>query len=62
VDLRSVFETAAKNGAAILASPVVATIKNCRDNTIIETVDRAGLYEAQTPQVFDAKTSKQGLR
>lgn len=49
------FETAAKTGAAILACPVTATIKKCRDNTIIETVDRAGLYEAQTPQVFDAK-------
>ncbi len=52
------FETAAKTGAAILASPVAATVKKAKDNTIIETVDRRGLYEAQTPQVFDAKLLK----
>ena len=37
----------------MLASPVVATIKLVKDNTIIETIDRSGLYEAQTPQIFD---------
>jgi 2-C-methyl-D-erythritol 4-phosphate cytidylyltransferase len=46
--------TAAKTGAAILAAPLVATIKEVKANTIIKTVDRAGLYEAQTPQVFKA--------
>jgi 2-C-methyl-D-erythritol 4-phosphate cytidylyltransferase len=45
---------AAKTGAAILACPVVATLKDVRDNTIIKTVDRSSLYEAQTPQVFEA--------
>ena len=48
------FSAAAKEGAAILASRVVPTIKRVRDDTIIETVDRAGLWEAQTPQVFEA--------
>ena len=52
------FAAAAKTGAAILACPVSATIKQARDNTIIKTVDRAGLYEAQTPQVFKADLLK----
>jgi 2-C-methyl-D-erythritol 4-phosphate cytidylyltransferase len=46
---------AAQTGAAILACPVVATIKEAKNNVIIQTVDRAGLYEAQTPQVFKAE-------
>jgi len=52
------FATAAKTGAAILACPVAATLKEAKDNTIIKTVDRAGLYEAQTPQVFEASLLK----
>lgn len=56
--LEKVITTAAQTGAAILACPVSATIKQVKDNTIIKTVDRAGLYEAQTPQVFDAKLLK----
>ena len=47
-----VFEQAAKNGAAILAAPLVGTIKRVKDNVIEETASREGLYEAQTPQVF----------
>ncbi|MHC4130992.1 MAG: 2-C-methyl-D-erythritol 4-phosphate cytidylyltransferase [Planctomycetota bacterium] len=46
------FAQAAKSGAAILACPVSATIKDAKDNTIIKTVDRTDLWEAQTPQVF----------
>ncbi len=49
----AVFEEAEKSGAAILAIPEVATLK-CVSNekTIIETVSREGLWQAQTPQVF----------
>jgi 2-C-methyl-D-erythritol 4-phosphate cytidylyltransferase len=50
-----VITAAAKTGAAILACPVVATLKEAKDNCVIQTVDRAGLYEAQTPQVFKAE-------
>ncbi len=53
-----VIAEAAKTGAAILACPVVATLKEARDKVIIRTVDRAGLYEAQTPQVFKAELLK----
>ncbi|OQA01493.1 MAG: 2-C-methyl-D-erythritol 4-phosphate cytidylyltransferase [Planctomycetes bacterium ADurb.Bin401] len=47
-----VFKAAEKNGAAMLACPVVATLKKVENGQIIQTVDRAGLFEAQTPQVF----------
>ncbi len=54
-----VFAAAAKDGAAILAMPVTATLKRIgptsdgrKDHQIAETVDRQGLWAAQTPQVF----------
>jgi 2-C-methyl-D-erythritol 4-phosphate cytidylyltransferase len=48
-----VFATGARTGAAILAIPVVGTLKRVGgDHVITETVDRTGLWEAQTPQVF----------
>jgi len=48
-----VFAAGARTGAAILATPVVATLKRvAADQTISGTVDRTGLWEAQTPQVF----------
>lgn len=53
-----VISRAAETGAAILACPVVATIKKVSNRKIIETVDRTGLYEVQTPQVFDADLLK----
>ncbi len=52
------FETAAKTSAAMLACPVVATLKKVTDSNIVETIDRTGLYEAQTPQVFETKLLK----
>jgi len=57
-----VFAQAGKTGAAILASPVVATIKKVTDGKITETVDRTGLYEAQTPQVFETGLLKEAYR
>ncbi len=48
-----VFAAGAKTGAAILAIPVVGTLKRVGpDHAITQTVDRTGLWEAQTPQVF----------
>jgi 2-C-methyl-D-erythritol 4-phosphate cytidylyltransferase len=48
-----VFAAADKTGAAILAYPVHGTLKRVAgDGAILETVDRQGLWEAQTPQVF----------
>ena len=53
-----VISKATETTAAILACPVVATIKKADAGKIIETVDRTGLYEVQTPQVFDADLLK----
>lgn len=48
-----VFAAAAETGAALLAYPVRGTLKSVGDDAVIaETVPRAGLWEAQTPQVF----------
>jgi 2-C-methyl-D-erythritol 4-phosphate cytidylyltransferase len=57
-----VIAEAAKTGAAILACPVIATLKEAKDNVIIQTVDRAGLYEAQTPQVFKAELLRKAYK
>lgn len=52
----SVFEMATKTKAAILATPVVATLKRVgKDHKIEGTVPRDQLWEAQTPQVFERK-------
>lgn len=49
----NIFAAAVKNGAAILATPVVSTLKRvARDGLIQETISRTDLWEAQTPQVF----------
>ena len=56
--LEQVFDKAEATGAAMLASPVTATLKKVENGQIIETVDRNGLYEAQTPQVFKAEILK----
>ena len=53
-----VIAAAAKSGASLPACPVAATLKEAKDNTIIKTVDRVALYEAQTPQVFAAELLK----
>jgi 2-C-methyl-D-erythritol 4-phosphate cytidylyltransferase len=48
-----VFAAGERTGAAILAIPVVGTLKRVGpDHVITDTVDRTGLWEAQTPQVF----------
>jgi 2-C-methyl-D-erythritol 4-phosphate cytidylyltransferase len=49
----AVFEAAERDGAAILATQVNATLKRVDQKKRIEaTVDRESLWEAQTPQVF----------
>ena len=51
----NVFAAAEKSGAAILAIPIAGTIKRVANGNIEETVPRANLWEAQTPQVFERK-------
>jgi 2-C-methyl-D-erythritol 4-phosphate cytidylyltransferase len=51
--IEDVFNAAARDGAAILATQVNATLKRVdQKKRIQETVNREGLWEAQTPQVF----------
>jgi len=50
----AVIAAASKSGAAIPASPVTATLKEAEDGVVQRTVHRGGLFEAQTPQVFEA--------
>jgi 2-C-methyl-D-erythritol 4-phosphate cytidylyltransferase len=46
------FDAAKATGAAILAHPVADTLKRVDGTEISETVPRAGLWQAQTPQAF----------
>ncbi|WP_435011330.1 2-C-methyl-D-erythritol 4-phosphate cytidylyltransferase [Tundrisphaera lichenicola] len=49
----AVFAAAIEHGAALLAVAVADTLKRVGlDGVIVETVPRAGLFGAQTPQVF----------
>jgi len=48
-----VIAAAQAHGAALPACPVTPTIKAVENGFITQTVCRAGLYEAQTPQVFN---------
>ena len=49
----AVFAAAKAHGAALLALPVADTVKRVDEGRrTVETVPRAGLYLAQTPQVF----------
>jgi len=51
--VNSVVESAEKHGAAIVAIPMRDTVKRVTSNQIIEkTLDREGLWLAQTPQAF----------
>lgn len=54
-----VFAAAVRTGAAILATPVTSTLKRVENNKITSTVDRNGLWQAQTPQVFKRQILEQ---
>ncbi len=54
-DLDKVISAGWKFGAAFLAAPVKDTLKKVDENNFCEsTVDRSGLFAAQTPQVMTA--------
>jgi len=52
---------ASKYHAAAPAVQVIPTIKRVENKTIKETVDRDGLFEIQTPQIFRAEIIKAAL-
>lgn len=51
--IERVIESAKIHKAAIPACPVIPTLKSVSDGMIETTVNRQGLFEAQTPQTFD---------
>jgi len=64
VDNRIIEETIKKAAICNGAAPGIAitsTVKRAVDGVIVETVDREGLYEIQTPQVFKAEIIKAAL-
>ena len=59
--IESVVKLAAKTGAAIPVVPLRDTIKRVEDKAVVETPERASLFAAQTPQVFDPELLKAAL-
>lgn len=53
-EIDAVFAAAAEHRAAILATPITATLKRVQNDRITATESRDGLWAAQTPQVFEA--------
>ncbi|MEO1495694.1 MAG: 2-C-methyl-D-erythritol 4-phosphate cytidylyltransferase [Planctomycetota bacterium] len=63
-EIDRVFAAAAEGNAAILATPVAATLKRAAPGdppAIAETAPRDGLWAAQTPQVFERKLFEQAI-
>ncbi len=51
--IADVIEAAARAGAALAAVPATETVKRVGDqNSVVETVERSQLWNAQTPQGF----------
>jgi 2-C-methyl-D-erythritol 4-phosphate cytidylyltransferase/2-C-methyl-D-erythritol 2,4-cyclodiphosphate synthase len=59
--IQNCLESAAVNGAAIAAIPVKDTLKAVVDQQITGTVDRHGLWQAQTPQAARVELLKNAL-
>jgi len=62
-DIQALVESAAAVGTgAILAAPVVDTLKRAgSDGTVLETVDRRDLWRALTPQIFPVGALQEAL-
>jgi len=61
--VEGVIQAARQHGAALLALPVLDTVKRSSDGRFVEsTLERAGLWKAQTPQVFEAQRFRELLQ
>ena len=60
-DLTSVLEAAATADGAVLGRGASDTLKRVADDLIMETVDRASVFRAETPQVFRREVLEAGL-
>jgi 2-C-methyl-D-erythritol 4-phosphate cytidylyltransferase len=60
--VEGVIQAAREHGAALLALPVLETVKRSSDGKFAaSTLERAGLWKAQTPQVFEAARFRECL-
>jgi len=59
--LEETIQKAALYNAAAPAVAITSTVKKAEDGVISETVNREGLYEIQTPQIFRAELIKAAL-
>jgi 2-C-methyl-D-erythritol 4-phosphate cytidylyltransferase len=61
-DVKNVLQAGKKFGAATLATPVKATIKEAdKDLFVVQTLERSHLYEIHTPQVLKKELLLQGF-
>jgi 2-C-methyl-D-erythritol 4-phosphate cytidylyltransferase len=62
-NLRCCLKVASEDGAALLAIPVVDTLKTVGSDRLVRTtLRRDGLWQAQTPQVFKASILREAHR
>lgn len=54
-------QTAAQEGAAVLAVPVKDTVKVCQNGVVQKTLDRSALWAAQTPQCYQREILAEAL-
>jgi len=59
--IEETIQKAAMYNAAAPGIAITSTVKRAVDGVITETVDREGLYEIQTPQIFKAEIIKAAL-
>ena len=61
-EILALLEKTLEIGAATLASPVICTIKQCREDRVVKkTLDRSHLWEIQTPQALRRDSLEQGF-
>lgn len=58
---RKCIEAANRTGAALLAIPAPDTLKRVHDGVVQATIDRSGIWLAQTPQVIRRELLQQAL-
>ena len=59
--IKRAIEAAYKHNASAPAVPITYTIKRAKESIVEETVNREGLFEIQTPQVFKSELIKAAL-
>lgn len=51
-DVEATIDAAHREGGAVLGRPVSDTLKRIEEGAVVSTVERRGLFRAETPQVF----------